>query len=101
MQFLFILLFPIQFFAQTDCKKAEVTYSLQIFSTKDVQLFGATHIEPTDTFVVEEVCIKGEKRFRILIPQQSELFARDAKERYSKHYPDCFIVRYIDGKRYN
>lgn len=101
MQFLLILLFPIQFFAQTDCKKAEVTYSLQIFSTKDVQLFDASHIEPTDTFLVEEVCIKGEKRFRILIPQENKQFAEQAKNKYSEHYPGCFIVIYYDGKRYN
>ncbi|MCF8342432.1 MAG: hypothetical protein K9I82_15760 [Chitinophagaceae bacterium] len=101
MKFLFILLFPITVFAQTDCKTANVTYSLQLFSTKNVQLFDATHIEPTDTIVVEEVCVKGEKRFRIMIPQDSELFAKDAKLKYSKFWKDCFIVKYVDGKRYN
>ena len=101
MKFLFILLFPITVFAQTDCKTANVTYSLQLFSTKNIQLFDATHIEPTDTIVVEEVCVKDQKVFRIMIPQDSELFAKDAKERYSEHYPGCFIVRYIDVKRYN
>lgn len=101
MKFLFFLLLPISIFAQTDCIKSTVTYSLQIFSTKDVQLFDAGNIEPNDTIVVEEVCIKGEKRFRILIPQKSELNAFDAKDRYSKFFKDCFIVKYIDGKRYN
>lgn len=101
MKLLLLLLFPITVFAQTDCKTANVTYSLQLFSTKNVQLFDATHIEPTDTIVVEEVCIKGEKRFRIMIPQKSEMFAQDAKSKYSKFWKDCFIVKYVDGKRYN
>jgi hypothetical protein len=50
---------------------------------------------------VEAVCVKGEKYYRILIPQESQMLAYEAKERYSKYYKDCFIVKYIDGKRYN
>jgi hypothetical protein len=101
MQLLLLLLFPIHFFAQTDCKTANVTYSLQLFSTKNIQLFDGTHIDQNDTIVVEEACIKDQKVFRIMIPQENQMFAEQSKDRYSKFYKGCFIVKYIDGKRYN
>jgi hypothetical protein len=101
MRFLFLLFLPIMTFAQQECKEKKVTYSLQLFSTKAVQLFDKSKIAETDSIVVEDVCIKGEKVYRVLIPQEGEMYAEEAKERYSKHYKDCFIVKYIDGKRYN
>jgi hypothetical protein len=102
MRFLFLLFLPIMTFAQQqECKEKKVTYSLQLFSTKAVQLFDKSKIAETDSIVIEDVCIKGEKVYRVLIPQEGEMYAEEAKERYSKHYKDCFIVKYIDGKRYN
>jgi hypothetical protein len=101
MRFLFLLFLPIMTFAQTPCESKQVTYSLQLFSTKSLEVFDRSKIAETDSVVVEEVCVKGEKRFRILLPQESEMFAYEAKERYSKQFKDCFIVKYIDDKRYN
>jgi hypothetical protein len=101
MRFLFLLFLPIMTFAQTPCESKQVTYSLQLFSTKSLEVFDRSKIAETDSVVVEEVCVKGEKRYRILLPQVSELFAYEAKERYSKQFKDCFIVKYIDDKRYN
>ena len=103
MRFLFLLFLPIMTFAQTQkqCEAKKVTYSLQLFSTKSLEIFDRSKIAETDSVVIEEVCVKGEKRFRILLPQESEMFAYETKERYSKEFKDCFIVKYIDNKRYN
>ena len=103
MRFLFLLFLPIMTFAQTPCEAKKVTYSLQLFSTKSIELFDRSKIDSVDydSLKFEEVCVKGEKRFRVIIPQQSEMQAYETKERYSKIYKDCFIVKYIDDKRYN
>jgi hypothetical protein len=101
MRFLIFLFLPFMAFAQQECAEKNVTYSLQLFSTKSLEIFDKQHISPDDSIAVETVCVKGEKRYRILIPQRSELFAYEAKERYSKHFKDCFIVKYVDDKRYN
>ena len=101
MRFLLLLLLPIMTFAQQECAEKKVTYSLQLFSTKTIELFDGSNIAPNDSMSVEAVCVKGEKYYRVLIPQESQMFAYEAKELYSKHYKDCFIVKYIDGKRYN
>lgn len=101
MKILTLLFLPIFAFSQLDCKESNVTYSLQLFSTKNIQLFDGTHIDQNDTIVVEEACIKDQKVFRILIPQENQMFAEQSKDRYSKFYKGCFIVKYIDGKRYN
>lgn len=101
MRFLILLLLPFMAFAQQECADKKVTYSLQLFSTKTFELFDGSHIALNDSIAVETACVKGEKVYRILIPQESQMFAYEAKERYSKQYKDCFIVKYIDGKRYN
>lgn len=104
MRFLIIILFfPIMTFAQSKCETKKVTYALQLFSTKSVELFDRSKIDSIDydSLKFEEVCVNGEKRFRVIIPQDSEMQAYETKSRYSKTYKDCFIVKYIDNKRYN
>lgn len=114
MKFLIFLFLPFLTFAQqttddqkTDqntnqkCEAKKITYSLQLQSTVSIDLFDWNKVDPKDSTSVEEICSAKGKYYRILIPQESKLFAEESKERYSKTFKDCFIVKYVDGKRYN
>ena len=94
------LLLPISVFGQ-NCHEAKIDYAVQIFSTRTVELFDGKHIQQEDSLIIEKVCLKDKANYRILVHSAGFNEAEQLREYYKKWYPDCFVVKYVNRKRYN
>ena len=95
-----LLLLPIAIFGQK-CNDTKIDYAVQLFSTRAIELFDGKHIQPTDSLIFEKVCLKEETKYRVLVSTTDSENAAQLKAYYAKWYPDCFVVKYVNRKRYN
>jgi hypothetical protein len=95
-----LMLLPISIFGQT-CHETKIDYAVQLFSTRSVELFNKKNVQQSDSLTFEKVCLKEEVKYRVLIPCDNLEKAEETRSRYTKIYPDCFIVKYVNRKRYN
>ena len=117
-QFIFLLtaiLFSFETFAATvdtdtipaaPCQAARVEYAVQIASVTDPHFFvmHKGFVDVIDNFETEKVCLAdGKVVYRILIEAEDLIDAQIKHSHYirTKYYSDAFIVKYVNGKRYN
>jgi hypothetical protein len=93
-------------FPATPCQAARIDYAVQIASVTDPNMFVAHRgfRDVIDNFETEKVCLPdGKVVYRILIPAEDFVSAGIIHSHYirTRYYSDAFIVKYVNGKRYN
>jgi hypothetical protein len=93
-------------FPATPCQAARLDFAVQIASVTDPNLFVAHKgfRDVIDNFETEKVCLSdGKVVYRILIPAEDLVEAQIKHSHYirTRYYSDAFIVKFVNGKRYN